>query len=778
MFIHYIKIAFRNMWKYRSQTFISLIGLAVGFTCFALATLWIVYEMTYDSFHKNVKQMYVVYKPSTLGQTGYSRVTESPLAVYLQETFPEITQATSVIAGSNTDKVTVGDVEIPAMIINADSSFLQMFGIKILEGSPDFLIPGSNKRAITQEKARQLFGGENPVGKMVNGDRHEIVAVVSGMSKRSNYAFDIIAPHAALSVDANFKWSVILGENNTIIELLPGINVEAFEKKLYEHEVIAGTNSISKLKVTPISKMRYLDPDIRREFKFQYIMMFAVSGLLVVLCSLFNYLTLFVSRFRIRQKELATRVVFGASDSSLMAMLAIEFILTLGLAVALGFVMTQRFHQPFLTLSEIQMGLPAIYRESLLYIGGIIVVSLPVFWLILFIFRQRSLHVSIRHSNQKLLRKSSIIVQLMISVGFAFCTIVMLKQMYYLHHTDELGFAFQNRGSIVTYNANSDVLANLLKQIPEITETVDANGMGSILPGRISTSVTVGSWDDKPAGAEDIKIAEVSVSPEYIDFYELQLLKGELLSDTDSDSSVLLNESAVQAFGWHDPVGKQFQGRTVKGVIKNVYNAAPTISAKPVYYQNRVLQGVTTTVGGITIRTGITVLFKYQEGTWKSCKEKIEQLKEEYEIRSISSSEELYNDYLKSENALIKLLTFVSAICLLICVFGFVSLVSLTCEERRKEIAIRKINGAMTGDILSMFTKEYSLLLMIGSVIAFSTGYFIIQRWLENYVKQTGIPAWIYLSILFTMALVIVLCVGWQVYKASVENPAEVVKSE
>ena len=165
----------------------------------------------------------------------------------------------------------------------------------------------------------------------------------------------------------------------------------------------------------------------------------------------------------------------------------------------------------------------------------------------------------------------------------------------------------------------------------------------------------------------------------------------------------------------------------------------------------------------------------------KSCKGKIEQMMQnEFAGFSytLNNAEEEYNKYLKSENALLKLLSFVSAICILICLFGFVSLVSLTCEERRKEIAIRKINGATSGDILAMFTKEYSLLLLIGAAIAFTTGYFIMQRWLENYVKQTSIPVWIYLSIVFVLALVIVLCVGWQVYRASVENPAEVVKSE
>jgi len=110
-------------------------------------------------------------------------------------------------------------------------------------------------------------------------------------------------------------------------------------------------------------------------------------------------------------------------------------------------------------------------------------------------------------------------------------------------------------------------------------------------------------------------------------------------------------------------------------------------------------------------------------------------------------------------------------------VFGFVSLVSLTCEERRKSIAIRKINGASTGDILAIFAKEYFLLLMIGAIIAFSTGFFIMQRWLEKYVKQTSIPVWVYLSILFVMAMAIVLCVGWQVYKTSNENPAESIAS-
>ena len=165
---------------------------------------------------------------------------------------------------------------------------------------------------------------------------------------------------------------------------------------------------------------------------------------------------------------------------------------------------------------------------------------------------------------------------------------------------------------------------------------------------------------------------------------------------------------------------------------------------------------------------------------WKSCKERIENLieKEHGNVRYvISNDEEEFDKFVKSEKNLIKLLSFVSLICILICIFGFVSLVSLSLEERRKEIAIRKVHGATVGEILAMFAKEYFLLLFIGAAIAFTAGYYIMQRWLEHYVIRTDIPAWIYLGIVSALALVIVLCVGWQVYRASVENPTDVVKS-
>jgi ABC-type antimicrobial peptide transport system permease subunit len=313
---------------------------------------------------------------------------------------------------------------------------------------------------------------------------------------------------------------------------------------------------------------------------------------------------------------------------------------------------------------------------------------------------------------------------------------------------------------------------NQLRQIPEITETIE--GYNPLMPVYSQTTTSIYDWDDKPSDVEGFNIHYIDISKQYAEFYALQLIEGEMLSEDEPRNNILLNESAVKFFGWEHPIGKKIDRYTVKGVIRNIYKSLPTVPVQPFFYaQNKGSQNYNT-------MTSANILFKYQEGKWESCKSKIEALikKEEYARLSIHNAEEGYDWYFKSENALLKMLSLLSLVCVAISVFGFFSLISLSCEERRKEIAIRKINGATMRDILNLYFKTYFALLITGAIIAFPIGYFIMKQWIEKYVKQTDISAWIYITILLVMTSVIVLCVGWRVYKASVENPAEVIKSE
>jgi ABC-type antimicrobial peptide transport system permease subunit len=339
--------------------------------------------------------------------------------------------------------------------------------------------------------------------------------------------------------------------------------------------------------------------------------------------------------------------------------------------------------------------------------------------------------------------------------------------MYFLHSADP-GFSFKNRGS-VNINITPEQIAVLndkMKQIPEIKETL--TGHVPLLPGSVRITLEAYNWDGKQEDAP-IAIEWAAASEQYAGFYEFELIEGEFCRDDDDEKYVLINESAAKAFGWDSSVGKSFNNCVVKGVIKNIYSSSPATASIPAYYKRN--------KDNFPIKSPY-ILFKYGEGSWKTCVEKIRRIVEKEFPDSLSeyySEEEEYNKFLKSENALLAIFTVVSLVCMTVCVFGFVSMVSLTCEERRREIAIRKINGATVKDILDIFFKEYLTLLAAGSLTAFPAGYIIMKRWLEQYAIQTEISVWIYLSILLALITVIAMCVGGRVYRTSRENPVNAI---
>jgi ABC-type antimicrobial peptide transport system permease subunit len=691
-----------------------------------------------------------------------TRQSPIPLAGYLKSTFPEIANAVTIFS------IHYGIYDIGTEVdqLSADSSFFSMFDVKIVEGSmsASFINYENRERkiAITREKALQLFGNESPVGKRLGNS--DICAVITSLPKHSNYPFDIL-----ILIKEDENWLCCM---HTLVELVPDIDMKAFEKKLYEHEVpVPQRPNIKNMTLTPLTSVHYKDPNIVREVQFQHIIIFAVAGLLLILCTLFNYLTLFVSRFRMRQRELALRTVYGASVQSLFAMLSVELIISLIFAFILGLGLINILDSSFLTVSGIRLELSAIYIESIIYIAGIIAIVLTSFFLTLVIFKRLTLDSSIRH-NTKILRRTSIVIQLTVSIVFTFCTLVIFKQMYYLHNSADLGFSFKNRGSINVFYQQQflEVLNDKMKQIPEIKETIIGV---PLLPLQGISNTSISDWDGKQGNVESIRIFTKRFSEEEAKFYEFDMIEGEFFSNkryiipSNKLTEVLINESAAKIFGWDKAVGKSFwqdecNGFVVKGVVKNIYKLSPTIAARPFFYHPP------------NIMPAASVLFKYEEGKWKTCMKKIKKIVEEefsHKDYSFFNMEEEYDKYFKSENTLLAIFTIVSLICVIICVFGFVSIVSLTCEERRKEIAIRKINGATVKDILDIFFKEYLTLLAIGALIAFSVGYIMMKRWLQNYVIQTEISAWVYLSILLVLIMIIVLCVGGRVYKTCRENP-------
>ncbi|MBV3314724.1 ABC transporter permease [Bacteroides ovatus] len=780
MIKHYLKVAFRNLIKYKTQSLVSIIGLAVGFTCFALSVLWIRYEMTYDNFHEGADRIYLV-RAHYANEPGTSKFTPYPLMKYLQDKMPEIEAITAFTA--HHVKFRMEDTEQEIGMIAADSVFMNFFDIQLLKGTVNFLKCDGQEVAITKEFAKRLFSKkEDALGKEVEVGRRvcKIGAIVSGWSNHSNIPYNILTParHSP-------RW----GSSNEqlFIRVRERTDIDAFRTKMSTVCIndIEKESELSDLLITRMSALRYSDYVDKADvvISFSYIFYFSLAGGLVIICSLFNYLTLFISRLCMRNREMALRKVNGASNKALSVQFAIELLLLLCIALIGGLLLVEMSMSQFLNFTQIETS--SYYGEILVYLLAVIILSFLFALMPLSYFRRRTLQETIKGgvatARPYLFRRIGIIVQLIVSLVFIFCTVVIMKQLCFLKNTD-LGMERHRVANVALWNGDINQWVEKIKALPMVTETLPPVYF-PIIPVGPMMYVEITNWDGLPKVTE--KTLLVGIMPakeEFFKFYDLKLLEGEFISEKSLQNEVVVDESTCLKFGWKHALGKTFgnniNGRQdiaykVVGVVKNFSYRSPTSKPGLIAFQRPEAQEY--------LLNRASILFKFKEGTWNECREAIEKLhKEEFPnaYLRLFSEEEEYGKYLRSEDALMKLLSFVSLVCVLISVFGIFSLVTLSCEQRQKEIAIRKVNGAQIRHILQMFFREYFLLLIIAAVIAFPMGYVVMRQWIETYVRQTAINGWVYVGIFAVMAIIILFCIIWRIWKAARQNPAEVLKSE
>ncbi len=772
MIQHYFKIAFRNILKYKTQSIISILGLAVGFTCFALANLWIHYEMTYDAYHEGADRMYILCKESVFGVNGYSTSMPYPASTLLKNDFPEVEAACAYTRwGQETDVKADGRV-VRTCEMQADSCFMNMFNISVLSGSMDFMY-SDEKIALTEDVAMRLFGSVDVLGKEVknyNDDTRTICAILANLN-HSNVTFGCWGQGEYFRKWQNDWYN---GSFEIIIKLRKGTDPIAFQRKLAANETKADPRDphgmFENIRLIPLDEYHYSSINRYKSFQFYYLILFSVAGALVILCSLFNYLSLFITRMRIRSREIELRKVCGSSIGGVVILLFIEYLYIILLSGILGMALVEMALPAFKKMSGVSGN---IYGESLLYFVGILLLSL----LLLVPFAIRRSHIR-NTGNKYMLRKVSIAFQLAIGLLVTFCIIVMMKQIYYLTNTD-LGWERKNIASINLLYPDKDfeTIADKIKQFSCTKEVI--TGHCCLLPKSSGFSQSFKNWDGKEDGMKSIDMLSLWNCEKIVSFYNLQLLEGEMVKPTETNK-IMINESAVKALGMSEPIGKKLyldnRAWTITGIIKDFHITAPT---EPIQPYTLITEDILKN-SGFSIGKG-QILIKFHDGKWKELKNRIDSIfTYEYpEVRyKLYNTEEEYTGYLKSEDTLIKLLSFIAIVCMLIAAFGIFSLVTLSCEQQRKEIAVRKVNGAAIKDILLMFVKEYMLLLIIASVIAFPVGYVLMKRWLENYVEQTVISAWIYFAIFGGIMIVIFACIGWRVWQAARQNPAEVIKSE
>lgn len=777
MILHYLKVAVRSLMKYKMQTAISIVGLAVGFVCLAFSMIWIRYELTYDDFHRGAERLYVPYQTSGLDLKGFSPRSVFPVGKVIRETFPEVEDAASFSCWT-TQAGRTEDERMEVEYIRTDSAFIRMFDIRLLQGSWGFLHKPEEEIALTQEAAQRFFGSiEDVLGKELYllGKPRKITALLSGWSKHSNFFYEIIE---GVPDRANDNW--MASGFYSCLRLKEGVDRKVFAEKLKQTNLNPkGIVSVSGLMLERLMDCHYTLFQDTNRIALQYVQLFSVVSMLIIGVALVNFFSMMVTRIRIRRREIGLRVVCGSTTGGLFRLFVSELVLLMLGSGLLGLVFLEVAKEKFQELSAVEGGL---YLPALGYFFFLFLVSVLLSVVIIRYYSRKSIMETLHHTignvrERMFFQQGSIVIQLTICVGILWGLSVLFLQLNHLSHTD-IGFERDGRATFSSDPQEEGVIAQI-KQIPYVQEVKE---LVSLFPRRSMAATLVNAWDGKSENDEPFEMQYIPEGQEFMDFYGLRLIQGTPLSEQTDGHQVLINETAAKRLGWADPVGKYFgyvdpEGRfrrdfTVVGVIKDFHISAPTDPVQPT-----LLAGY----GVGAIRLGRNILLRFDETRTADLHRAVEAIMQgldghhDFELKTVR---EAYDEYLTSERSLMKLLAFVSVVCIVISLFGVYSHVTLACEQRRKEIAIRKVNGATAWLIMQSFLKQYAWMLLLSCLIAFPVGTLVMRRWLEQYVEQTTINGWLYGLIMVILALFIGLCTGRSVWRAAHENPAEVIKRE
>ena len=790
MIRHYLSVAWQQLTKYRLQSVVSIVSLAIGFACFALASMWIKYETTYDAFHRDADGLY------TILLSGHPHIDDEAIKVGYLEQIPEITEYTLF---QRTSCKPVNQKYYFNEHYLLDENFLSIFDVELLEGNPGFL-HNEGQVAVSDRMARHLWGDESPIGKELvdeynkrdsvgkynDVERSRIVtAVFKSWDGHSNFPMDVLSKIPAERYE---HW----GNSGAVCVMRyhPTANADTVYSKLW-NMMIQGDNPYYELnwhlKVLPITQMRHYTKQYNDTAKFQvnHIYLFSVASLLLIVCGLLNYLTLFINRLFIRRREMALRKAFGASRWNLTVQFLIEYGLLLVIALAFGLVTMELSMDWFFQMSQLPVNSEYIYQETAIYFAVVLLLSLLVSVPVIMYFQRQSLQSGIVAVDglmrYHIFRRISTGVQISISIFCIFCVVVMMKQIDTLRHGD-IGFERENRGTLSYFRHEEEAVKALsfLNQQPEVDTAIAI--VRPIFPYRYSLLSFKIRQKENPQLNEDFGVAEERIDETIAQFYGLTLLQGRWPRSGDFSGqgivrngiteygNVCINESFARRLGWEDPIGKSFiterdERFTIVGVYKDILNGSPTEKAVPSI----------ASYPSMYMDNGCEVHFKFKPGTWSPLRQKIIDYYKEQEGGTVEpwTYDDYYAPMLVSENNLQTLLNVITIVCILIALFGVWSMIMLTCEQRRKEIAVRKVFGATVKDILDMFIVEYMALQGVAALVAFPIGYACMKPWLEQYVVQTSIPWWIYVGIFLMVALLVALCVGWRMWKTATAHPAD-----
>lgn len=780
-----LKTAIGNFRQNKFISVLNIVGLGTGLAIAILIINYSYHEFQADKFHENLEDIYLVQNENR-AHVGYG------MAPLISDQISGIKQVSMVWSSVMNEFVLSDGKErsIQSNVIFTDDTFTGIFSFEVVSGSLYGALSEPRSIILTESESILLFGEEDPIGQVLYlkstkpylGDSPvEVKAVIKDLPGNSNLQFraavSFVTAREMMPWMEGCDWDCQNVQNYVLLE--NGQDPESLAAHMSELlRPMIPEDKACEFTLLPYREVFF--SSVRDDFKHGNLKLIYTLGsiaLLILIIATINYINLSMAGSSKRLTEVGLKKIVGAEPEQLIRQFLSESVIISLLSLILGLFLAWAIIPAVNRLSVIE--LPGIPFTSFLFwlisVGATLAVGLlagiiPA--LALSKFRPISLLTgkSKNHYQGINLKRGLIVFQFIISIALIISTLTFTRQLSYVRNAD-MGFDTENVINIrITQEVNPDIFKDKLMAIPGVKEV----SFSRWYPGNIREN-----WgmDLVNEGTEArVWFACEHADASYIDVMGLRMVQGRKFSHLETDvNSAILNEAAVKEFGLEHPMDAHFLHRgevyKIVGVVKDFNFQSLHNQIKPlvIFCTNEGLFSV-----NVKLASGDLQSIQSTLGQVKACWEDISP-SFPFDFNFIDEQvESLY----KMELIFEKIFRFGSMFAIFICCLGLFGLVLSSTEQRRKEIGIRRVNGAGIGEIMLMLNQDFIKWVVVAFVVAAPVSWFLMKRWLENFAYRLPISWWIFAEAGCMALGIALLTVSWQSWKTASRNPAQSLRYE
>jgi putative ABC transport system permease protein len=803
MFKSYLKMTWRNILRHKGYSLINITGLAVGMACCILIIMYVTEELGFDGFHEKGSRIFRANTISSVGSNTRSfAVVPAVFTEGIAESMPEVEAWTRVIQfGSPQMRHENNTYELSDQIL-VDPAFFEIFTFPFIAGDPSTALDDPDALVITEELAVRIFGRRDPIGETlfpagVGAPQKpmRIAGVIQDVPKNSNLQFKAVSPLSTFQYMAGTE-----GPPPALLDpyycrlggyflFKQDIDAEAMSEKIDAvaqakwGEVYRSRSTTRQFFLLNIRDIHLRSPNQDEPGPagdINTVYLFAAIALLVLLIACFNFINLSTAKSANRAREVGIRKVIGSQKKQLIHQFLFESVLLslIGLGIGLLLVMTalpvfNSLVGKEMEISEVLKGPVILTMIGIVVLTGLVAGSFPAFVLSAFdpvsVLKGRLSSAS----RNSALRKILVAFQFSITIFLIVGVLTVIRQLDYMKNKD-LGFDKQQLAVIDSLGDDSDTLRERILQDPNITAVTFSRNVPGVFIQYFPLTPSTG---DPSRTGERVELLRVGY--DFCETYGMEIVQGRDFSRdfaTDDEQSVIINEKAAEIFGWKDDaIGKILydpsddnRPYTVVGVVRDFHQATLLQEIGPVILD---VDPTLFRYVSVRIRPGsIPETLVFLEGLFR-------EIRPDREFTYYFIDEAFRRMYPEAEQFR-KLYTAFGVLAVFIACLGLFGLSSFATTQRTKEIGVRKILGASWGEIVTMLSKEFVVLVLAANILAWPLAFFIMRGWIQRFAYRIPIGWDLFVISALITIVITLITISYQSVKSALANPADSLRYE